>query len=64
MLVSFKRSLCLGLRLFELLPGWLTKAVLKSTQSAYLRSYSCRIVKIAYGLKLRDRKHLVHPKLE
>lgn len=49
MLVSFKCSLCLGLRFFVLLPAWLTKAVLTATQSAYLHSYSCRIVKIAYG---------------
>lgn len=49
MLVFFKLSLCLGLRFFVLLPGWLTKALLKSTQSAYSYSCSCSIVKIAYG---------------
>lgn len=49
MLVSFKCSMCLGWWFFVLLPSWLTKAVLTATQSAYLHSCSCHIVKIAYG---------------
>lgn len=46
MLVSFKHS-CLGLRFFVLLPAWLTKVILTSTQNAYL--HSCCVVQIAYG---------------
>lgn len=47
MLVSFKCSLCLGWWFFVLLPAWLTKTVLTATQSAYLHSCSCHILKIA-----------------